>query len=303
MPRPTPVELPLPTSAPPLRSPSSPHAPPHPSDLLALLPLGALWGGSFLFMRIAVPYFGPLAPTEVLRSIATLTLLPTRLTNQRARSDLTRNLRRMPLLRLFNSAIPFVLLAYATLNLTAGFAAILNSTAPFFAAIVAYLWLNDRLAPPRVLGLIIGFAGVLVLVWGRASFKEGGSGLAVVAGLAAALCYGFAANYTKKSLSGISPLRTTTLSLATSTLCLAPLSLFFLPATMPSMKSWLALIALSVFSTGLAYLIYYRLIARVGPARAVAVTFLIPAFGILWGYLFLHEPLTPRMLLATPIIL
>ena len=72
---------------------------------------------------------------------------------------------------------------------------------------------------------------------------------------------------------------------------------------MPSLKSWLALVALSVFSTGLAYLLYYRLIERVGPARAVAVTFLIPAFGILWGYLFLGEPLTPRMLLATPIIL
>lgn len=275
----------------------------HASDLLSLLALGALWGGSFLFMRVAGPEFGPVPLIEVRLIIATLTLLPILITRERGRTGLTHNLGHMTLLGLFNSAIPFCLLAYATVNLTAGFASILNSTAPFFAAIVAFLWLRDRLSSSRVLGLVIGFGGVVVLVWGKASFRAGGSGLAIVAGLVAALCYGFAANYTKRYLAGVSPLRTTTVSLATSTICLAPVALLFLPAQMPSMKSWLAVAALAVLSTGLAYLLYYRLIERVGPARAVAVTFLIPAFGILWGSLFLDEQLSLRMLLATPIIL
>jgi drug/metabolite transporter (DMT)-like permease len=288
---------------PPAPTTLKPQTPLHPSDLLSLLILGALWGGSFLFMRIAGPEFGPVALIEVRLAITTIVLLPILLTRERGKSNLTHNLPQMTLLGLFNSALPFVLLAYATLNLTAGFASILNSTAPFFAAIVAFLWLRDRLSPPRILGLLIGFAGVLLLVWDKASFKPGGTGLAIVAGLTAALCYGFAANYTKRYLAGTSPLRTTTISLATSTICLAPLTLFFLPKQMPTLKSWLAVTVLAVFSTGFAYLLYYRLIERVGPARAVAVTFLIPAFGILWGYLFLREPLTLQMLLATPIIL
>jgi drug/metabolite transporter (DMT)-like permease len=280
-----------------------PHAPLHVSDLLSLLVLGALWGGSFLLMRIAAPEFGPVPLIEVRLVIATLVLLPILVARERARGRFTDGLAQMTLLGLVNSAIPFVFLAYATLSLTAGFASILNSTAPFFAAIVAFLWLGDRLAPARILGLVIGFGGVLVLVWGRASFKAGGAGLAVLAGLAAAVCYGFAANYTKKYLAGTSPLRTTTVSLATSMVCLAPLTLMYLPGQMPSLGSWLAVIALGILSTGAAYLLYYRLIERVGPARAVAVTFLIPAFGILWGRLFLAEPITTQMLVATPIIL
>src|SRR5688572_5260082 len=188
------------TPQPPLAPAKPHHAPLHVSDLLSLIVLGALWGGSFLFMRIAGPEFGPVALIEIRLIIATIVLLPILLTRERGKPNPTHKLPHMTLLGLFNSAIPFILLAYATLNLTAGFASILNSTAPFFAAIVAYGWLRDRLSPPRILGLVIGFAGVLVLVWGKASFKPGGSGLAVAAGLTAALCYGFAANYTKKHL-------------------------------------------------------------------------------------------------------
>ena len=142
----------------------------------------------------------------------------------------------MFLLGLTNSAIPFTLFAFATLSLSAGFTAILNATAPFFTAIIAALWLRDPLTRPRALGLFIGFAGVVLVVWGRVSFKPGnsGTGVAVLAGLAAALCYGFAANYTKRRFTGIDPLRLATYSQATAAIALLPLAWFFRPAALPS---------------------------------------------------------------------
>jgi drug/metabolite transporter (DMT)-like permease len=273
-----------------------------PRDLLDLLLLAALWGGSFLFVRAAVPHFGPFALIELRVGIAALVLLPL-LAMRGKLGELRRNAAPIALVGLTNSALPFTLFAFASLTMTAGFAAILNATAPLFGAMVAHVWLKDRLTPVQTLGLLIGFAGVVLLVWSRTAFAGGGSGQAVAAALCATLAYGIAANYTRRALTGVGSLSIATGSQTAAAIALLPLAVWAWPAAAPPLRSWVEVMLLGVASTGVAYLLYFRLIANVGPTRAVSVTFLIPVFGMLWGALYLGEAVTLSMLLCCGVIL
>jgi len=272
-----------------------------PRSLVELVLLAALWGASFLFMRVAAPELGPLPLAALRVGLAAAVLLPV-LAARGGFGALRGRLGPVLVVGLLNSALPFALFSYAALSLTAGLSSILNATTPLWGGLVAHLWLKDRLTPGRVLGLAIGFGGVAFLVWGRASFKPGGGGLAVAAVLTATLSYGLAASYAKRRLVGIDALASSFGSLAASTLLLAPLAALTWPAGPVSAKAWAAVVVFAVLCTALAYVIYFRLIAAVGPARAIAVTFLIPAFAILWGALFLDEPLTGRMLAGALIV-
>lgn len=265
-----------------------------PRDVLDLVVLAALWGGSFLFMRVAAPEFGPLALIELRVAIAATFLVLVSAARKRL-APLRRHAVPLVGVGIFSSALPFCLLAYATLSLTAGFASILNATTPLWGAIVAYLWLRERLAPWQVVGLAIGLLGVLALVWGKVSFRPDGTGLAIVAGLAASLSYGAAASFTKRYLSGVDPLVAATGSQVGASLVLAPLALAAWPARPVSIEAWLSVIVMGIASTGIAYMLFFRLIARVGPARAITVTFLVPVFAVLWGALLLDEALTVQM--------
>ncbi|MBI2357568.1 MAG: EamA family transporter [Deltaproteobacteria bacterium] len=271
-------------------------------NLIDLLILAALWGGSFLFMRVAAPEFGPVPLMALRVTIAGLFLLPAYWMKYRL-AEWKANAKQIFILGIIHSAVPFPLLAYSTLSLTAGFTSILNSTAPLFAAIVGWLWLKDRLTVARVVGLVLGFLGVMVLLWDKASFKAGGSDLAVAAALTAALLYGIGANYSNRRLRGLQPLVVTTGSQFSAALFLLPFAFWAVPSTVPGFKAWASVIALGVICTGIAYLLYFRLIANLGATGAIAVTFLMPVFGMLWGWLFLHEPVTGHMLAATAIIL
>jgi len=273
-----------------------------PRDLLDLLLLAALWGASFLFMRIAAPHFGAVPLIEVRVALAALFLLPW-LAWKRSGKELRAKALPIFVIGVTNSALPFSLFAYATLSVTAGLASILNATAPLFGALVAYVWLRDKLSAVRIAGLAIGFSGVVMLVWGQASFRPGGSGYAIVGALAASLLYGISANYAKRRLAGVDPLAIATGSQVAAALVLLPPAIAWWPAQVPEASSWLAVIALAVACTGIAYILYFRLIAHVGPAKAIAVTFLAPAFGVLWGMLFLDETLTPGMVLGCAVIL
>jgi drug/metabolite transporter (DMT)-like permease len=274
----------------------------HLSDVISLVVLAGFWGGSFLFMRVATPEFGPVPLIAVRVAIAALVLTPV-LAARGGLRELRPNALPLVVIGVISAALPFSFLAFATLSLTAGFTSILNATAPFFAAIVAYLWLGDRLSRLRVMGLVIGFAGVLLLVWGRASIKGDGARLAMAAGITSAICYGIAANYTKVRLSHIGPLATATGCQIGAAVCWLPLAVWWMPRAMPSLKSWLMVGALGIFCTAMAYILYFRLIARLGPARAVTVTFLVPAFGMLWGRVFLKEAVTWQMVVGTAVIL
>jgi len=175
------------------------------SDIVDLVALSALWGASFLFMRIAAPEFGPLVLVEVRVFIAALFLLPIFLLRADV-SALTSNWKKLAILSIMNSAAPFFLLTFATLSITGGFAGILNATAPIWAAMIAWVWLSDRLGLSRILGLVIGFAGVLLLVWNKVSLKLDGTTVAIFAGILAAVLYASGGNYTKKHMSGMNPL-------------------------------------------------------------------------------------------------
>lgn len=271
-------------------------------DMVELVLLGAIWGASFLFMRVAVPELGPLALIDLRVGIAALVLGMVLVARGKG---WWRQLRAVagPLVVLgaINSAVPFTLFAYATISLTAGFASILNATVPFFGVLVGALWFRDPVARHRLLGIAIGFAGVTTLVWG--DLIAGGDIVAVMAGLLSGLLYAVAAHYSKRRLTGVDPLVIATGSQIAAALLLLPLAIWFRPSAMPSSTSWLAVAALGVVCTGAAYVLYFRLIASVGPSRAVVVTYLIPVFGLLWGFVFLDERVTVSVLMGCAVVL
>ena len=261
--------------------------------------LAAIWGASFLFMRVAAVEFGALPTAAVRVAIAAAFLVPILLWKRQG-AVLREHWKPVFLVGVLNSGIPFALYSYALLHITTGLSAILSATVPLFGALVAWWWLKDRPNGSRVLGLAIGFAGVALLASGKASFKPDASGVAsgwaIVACLVATLCYGIAASFTKRFLGGLPPLVTATGSQLGATLGLALPALWLWPAKMPGGTAWLALLAVGVLCTGVAYILYFRLIEQAGPARALAVTFLVPVFALVYGVLLLGEAITPLMI-------
>ncbi len=253
-------------------------------------------------MRMAVSQFGPVLLIELRLILGTVFLMPLVF----LRGDfnaLCQNAAQIVIVGIINAALPFTLLAYATLSVTAGFVAILNATTPLFGAIIAVLWLKERISIIRIIGLVIGFSGVVLLVWGKASFKPGGNGLAILAALTATLLYGIGSNYSKKKLFNVSPLIIACGSQLGGALFLLPPALLLLPAKMPSFSAIMAVVSLGVICTGIAYILFYQLVANAGAAKAMTVTFLIPVFAMVFGYLFLTETVTLNMMVGCAIIL
>jgi drug/metabolite transporter (DMT)-like permease len=273
-----------------------------PRDFADLTLLAALWGGSFLFMRYAAPAFGALPLMWLRVAIATVCLLPLLVWRGQV-GALRERIGVVTVMGLFNSAIPFVLIAWATLSITAGLASILNATVPIMTALIGAVWLRDRLGAGRAAGLVIGMAGVVLLAADKADFKPGGSGWALLAMVAATACYGFAANVTKRYLTGVPPMVNAAGSQTVSAVALTPFALWTWPAQTPGALAWGAAVALGIGCTAVAYVLFFRLIERIGASRAVTVTFLVPVFGTLWGALFLGESVTLPMLLGGAVVL
>ncbi len=268
---------------------------------LEYLALAAIWGSSFLFMRLGGAEFGFIATAGVRVMIGALVLIPV-LGFSGQSGSLRRNALPVLFIGMLNSALPFVLFAYAVTSISTGLSGILNATVPLFGAIIAWLWLKDRPGPARVAGLVIGFAGVVLLAKDSASFKPGGSGWAVLACLLASMCYGYAANFTKKHLGQVHPMALAAGSQIGASIGLALPTWWYWPSHNPGAGPWLALLVLGVVCSGLAYILYFRLISHVGPSKAMTVTFLVPVFAILYGTVFLGERLTPWMLLCGAIV-
>jgi drug/metabolite transporter (DMT)-like permease len=249
--------------------------------------------------------FGPVPTAAVRVAIAAAFLLPL-LWLRGLAPQLRQHWRPVFLIGVLNSGIPFVCFSFALLSITTGMSAILNATVPLFGALIAWLWLKDRPTGSRVVGLAIGFMGVAALAWDKATFKPDASGVApgwaVLAVLLACVCYAVAANATKRHLGGLPALVTATGSQVGATLALALPALWYWPARTPSVQAWLSLLAVGVLCTGVAYVLYFRLIERAGPARALAVTFVLPVFAVFYGALFLGEPVTGWMLLCGLVI-
>jgi drug/metabolite transporter (DMT)-like permease len=271
-------------------------------DVYDLLLLAAIWGGSFLFIRLSVGDFGPIALSGMRTLIAGAALLPVLLWRNKI-AMLRDYWRSIIIVGLFNSALPFIFFNFATMTLPAGTMSIINALTPLWGAAIAWVWLKDTLPPLRMLGLMVGFAGILVLVWDRLSFHDTASIYAVIAGVAAPIFYGIAASYTKKYLMDADPIATAAGSLIAAGIVLLPFTLYMWPTTPISMTAWAAVVGLGLVCTAIAYVLYYQLLIRVGPPRAMTVTFLIPVFGVLWGWLFLGESITLRIVLGGGVIL
>ncbi|MEM7351447.1 MAG: DMT family transporter [Acidobacteriota bacterium] len=273
-----------------------------PADFLRLLLLSAIWGASFLFMRIAAPSFGPIPLILCCLGSAALFFAPL-LLRRDVRRQLVRYRWPLAVVGVFNSAVPFSLLAFSTLSLEAGFTALLNATTPLFAAAVGAIWLRIALARGQILGLVLGFAGVAILSWGNLDFREGGTGWAIVASLAAGLSYGISAHIAKRGLADVSSVVVATGTMIAATVATLPLGLWLWPATPPDPTSWASAIALGIACTALAYLLYFDLIAKAGATNASTVTFVVPVFAIVWGNLLLDEQLTLQIVLGMAVTL
>ena len=275
-------------------------------DLSELLLLGALWGASFLFMRMGATEFGPIALSFLRVAGAALVLLPLLLA-QDGWPALRQHWRPIALVGLVNSALPFALFTAAALALSTALMAVFNATAPIWAALLAWAWLGERLGRWRWMGLGIGIVGVVGLSWDKADFQSGAlaisPGWGIVACIAAAMCYGLGVNLTRRHLSQVPPMAVAAGSQIAASLILLLPALATWPRQLPGAPAWAAAAGLAFLCTGLAYMLYFRLIRNAGATNAISVTFLIPAFAMAWGWLLLDEVPTPTMLAGGAVIL
>ncbi|UHQ24498.1 DMT family transporter [Lysobacter sp. 5GHs7-4] len=261
--------------------------------------LGAIWGASFLFMRVAVHDFGAIPLVEVRLALGSLVLLPFL---WRARAQFPAKLwPKIVVIGAINSAVPFMLFAWAAQRAPAGIGAIANAMTVLFTALVGFLFFGEKIGGRRSVALLVGFLGVVVL----ASGKTAGASIswAVAAGAGAAFLYGIGINLVRRHLTGLPPAAVASATLGVSALLVLPFALSSWPTHAIPMKSWFSATLLGVLCTGAAFVMYYRLIARIGANRASTVTYLIPVFGVAWAWLLLDEPLTLTMGIAGAMIL
>ena len=271
-------------------------------DIVELLLLSLLWGAAYLFMRAAVPAFGPAPLVATRLGLAALLLLPFMMMRG-GLPVLRAHPRQLLMLGVPYTALPFMLLGYASLHITAGLIAVLNATAPLFAALIAHFVLKEHLGRWKAAGLFIGFVGVVVLMWGSGSFTSGSGILAVLAVLGTSLTWGLGANYARQHLPSVDALVMTVGSLTAASLFLAPFAWATWPTVNPGPRAWAELAFLGVASSGLGFLLYFRLLRRIGPVRAMSVTFLNPVVAMASGALYLGESVTVQMLVGGVVVL
>jgi drug/metabolite transporter (DMT)-like permease len=265
-----------------------------------LVALGAIWGASFLFMRVSAKDFGPFPLVEIRLALGAVILLPFL---WQARAQFNAGLwLRLAGIAAINSAIPFTLFAWGAERAPAGIGAITNAMAVPFTAMVAFMFFGEQVGLRRAWGLALGFVGVVVLASGRTG---GGSTVwpAALAGTLAALLYGVGGNLLKRYLVGVPASAVASATSICASLLVAPLAIITWPQHSIPAVSWVSAALLGVVCTGLAYVLYYRLIHRIGAPRAATVTYIIPLFGVLWAWMLLGEALTPSMAVAGALIL
>ena len=270
-------------------------------DLARLAALAAIWGGSFIFLRVLAPVLGPVVTAASRVLIAGIALIAWfRLTGFDA--DVRAQGRHYVVIGVGNSAIPFLLFSFAALHLPASYSVILNSATPLFAALLSALFLAERLTPAKILGLLAGAAGVVLVSKAGPVVPDSMFGLSIAACLGAALCYAASSIYMKKYAAGAKPMAIAGWSQVAAGAVLLPL-LPFAPVRGEITAAVVAnVLGLALLCSAIAYLLYYRLIADIGPTRALTVAFLMPLFGMAWGALLLGETITWPMIVGCALI-
>ena len=271
------------------------------ANMLRLVLLAAIWGSSFLFMRIAAPVLGPAVLIEYRVGFAAVFLAIVGLILKK-RLDLRANWKHYLVLGLLNSAFPFLLFAFAARTLSASVLSVLNATAPMWGALIGALWSRQAISGRSALGLILGTAGVALLVGFDQVTSRAGAGIAIAAALVAALSYSVASAYAKTAKS-VEPFANAHGSMWAATLLVIPVLPFFPAPAQPTIGIMGAALALGILCSGIAYILYFKLIEDVGPTSALTVTFLNPLFGILWGALFLGEVVGWHTILGAAIVI
>ena len=271
-------------------------------NALQLVTLAAIWGASFLYMRMGAPSFGAVPLIALRVAIAAVLLLPV-LRSADARREFRAHAAALFVVGIANSALPFCLLTYAALFVSAGTDSILNATTPLWTALVAYAWLRAPLTKPQAIGLAVGFAGVVVLAGSAIGAGTPGAPRAIAAAMLATLSYGFAAHYSKRKLANVRPFVSAFGSQLFAAIVLVPLAVPMWPHAPVPASAWIAVALLGAICTAVAYLLYFGLIRNAGAQYAASVTFLIPIFGVVWGAIFLHETITVQTIVGCAIIL
>jgi drug/metabolite transporter (DMT)-like permease len=272
------------------------------SDLGRLVLLAAVWGLAFVFIRVAVMPLGAFALVE-LRQVIAGVALALYVRSLGIPLDLRGRWRVYLPIAALNSAVPFVLIAAAQRELAASYTVILVSTSPLFAALIAAAALKDPLTPGKVAGLLLGIAGVALLIGWNPAALEPPPLRAIVAVLVAALLYAIAGVYTRVRAQGIPPMATAAGSQLGSALLVLPFVAAVPPAAMPTPLEWLNVVALALLSSALAFILYFQLIRNVGPVKTLTVNFLTPLFGVGGGVLLLGERVTANMMVGAAVIL
>ena len=261
--------------------------------------LGAVWGSAFMFIKIATPELGPIALVNIRLAVAGLIFIPF-LLQQKYLKHFRSNFKNILVLSVINTALPFSLFAYASLESSSNMLSILNGTTAIMAVVISTIWLKIRLNFFQIMGVFIGLFGIVVLANPDNVYI---SMKATIFCLSAAFCYALSANYIQKFAYKTNTIVLIGWSLVIASVLLLPITFFNLPSQLPSNNVIFSILWLGVISTGVAFLGYVRLIEKVGAVKTATVAYFIPVFGVIWGYVFLGEPITLQILIGMILIL
>ena len=271
------------------------------ADVLRLVVLAIIWSASFVFIRVLAPVLGPVwvATARLLFGGAALVLAFVAL---RRHLDVARHWRAYLFVGVLNTSLPFLLFAYAALTLPASYLVILNAALPLFGAVASSVWLGERLTAAKMTGLAAGAAGVMLVSRAGPVAPDATFAIAVAASLGAVLCYALAGVWVKRRAATLPSLAMAGWSQLLGGIALLPLAALA-PVHGPiTFGVVVNVLLLALVCSAVAYVLYFRLIADVGPTRAMTVTFLMPAFGMLWGFLLLDETITFAMVAGAALI-
>jgi drug/metabolite transporter (DMT)-like permease len=272
------------------------------SDTARLLALSAIWGSSFIFIRVVAPVLGPVL-TVVTRVLIGGAVLVVYCRIIGVPAGIARHWRQYAVIGVVNSTVPFMLFAFAALHIPASYSVILNSTAPLFTALLAVPLLGERLTVAKMAGLVVGAAGVALVSRAGPVVPDFWFWISVGACLCSAICYAASSIYMKKYAADARPLAIAAWSQIFAALALAPFVPFAPPRAPVTPLIIGNALALALVCSSIAYVLYYRLIADIGPTRALTMALLMPAFGMLWGYVFLDEPITLPMIAGCGLVI